>query len=49
MDKEQLQDLCEDLYVIKDITPNQLKESVQLTIDLLDDLLIAGSLYLDEE
>jgi len=49
MDKQFIQDLIEDLYNVKDKTHKEFKESVQMTIDLLDELLIAGSIYLDEE
>ena len=49
MNKEYIEDLIADLYVTKDVSPKQLKEPIQQTIDLLDELLIAGSIYLDEE
>jgi len=49
MNKEYIEDLISDLYVTKDVSPNQLKEAIQQTIDLLDELLMAGSIYIDEE
>mgnify|MGYP006280559753 FL=1 len=49
MDKEYIENLISDLYVTKDVSPNQLKEPIQQTIDLLDELLMAGSIYIDEE
>ena len=49
MDREFIQDLIEDLYNVKDKTHKEFKESVQITIDLLDELLLAGSIYIDEE
>ncbi len=41
--------LIEDLYVVKDISPKELKESVQQTIDLLDDLILSGYTYSEED
>lgn len=49
MDREFIQDLIEDLYNVKDKTHKEFKESVQMVIDLLDDLLMAGSIYLEEQ
>jgi hypothetical protein len=49
MNKETIQNLIEDLYNVKDKTHKEFKESVQLTIDLLDELQMEGSLYLYEE
>jgi hypothetical protein len=49
MNKKTIQDLIEDLYNVKDKTHKEFKESVQLTIDLLDELQMEGSLYLYEE
>lgn len=49
MDREFIQDLIEDLYNVKDKTHKEFKESVQMAIDLFDDLLMAGSIHIDEE
>ena len=49
MDREDIQILIEDLYNVKDKASNKFTGSIQITIDLLDDLLMAGSIYLDEE
>ncbi len=49
MNAQYTQDLIEDLYNVKDTASNDFKESVQIVIDLLDELLMAGSIYLDED
>ena len=41
--------LIEDLYIVKDTASNKLQESVQQTIDLLDDLILSGYTYDGEE
>lgn len=53
---EYTQELIEELYEVKDkVSKNKDKaskkhaESVQIVIDMLDDLQMSGSLYLDEE
>ena len=49
MTKEFIEELIEDLYNAKDQVSEDFKEGVQITIDLLDNLLLEGALYLDEE
>ena len=49
MDREYLERIIEDLYSAKDKAPKNVKESVQVAIDLLDELVVGGSIYLDEE
>ena len=50
MDKNYIEGLIADLYDSKDSIGTAANQApVQDVIDLLDELLIAGSLYLDEE
>ena len=49
MDREDIGILIEDLYNVKDDSDRKFSGSIQIVIDLLDDLLMAGSIYLDEE
>ena len=49
MDKEDVQILIENLYNVKDNADREFSGSLQIVIDLLDELLMAGSIYLDEE
>ena len=50
MDKDYIESLITDLYDSKDaIGKANLQAPVQDVIDLLDELLLAGSIYLDEE
>ena len=50
MDKEYIEGLISDLYDSKDaIGKANLQAPVQDVIDLLDELLLAGSIYIDEE
>ena len=49
MDKEYIEGLISDLYDSKDtIGKSNLQAPVQDAIDLLDELLIAGSIYIEE-
>ena len=49
MNAEYIQDLVEDLYNVKDKAHKEFKEPIQIVIDLLDDLMVSGSIYLEEE
>lgn len=49
MDKEYIEGLIADLYDSKDaISKSANQAPVQDVIDILDELLIAGSIYVDE-
>ena len=49
MDKENVQIMIDDLYNVKDNSDREFSGSIQVVIDLLDELLMAGSIYIDEE
>ena len=49
MDREDIEILIEDLYNVKDNTDKKFSGSIQITIDLLDELIMAGSIYLEEQ
>ena len=40
--EQEVKDVIEDLYVAKDVSPKQLKEPIQIAIDILDGLLVEG-------
>ena len=50
MDKDYIESLIADLYDSKDAIGKSANQApVQDAIDILDELLMAGSIYLDEE
>lgn len=48
MDREDIEILIENLYNVKDNSDREFSGSIQIVIDLLDELLMAGSIYLEE-